>query len=92
MMMNQSETDKIYDILVKHAGAPESPMQRMSFHRFMNVPGNEFRFGGKLGFGGKFWKKDSQRDYRVSCYQEDEKNFPEMEEVAKKTNEELSKI
>lgn len=60
----------IFNILMAECGAIES--DRDQFMRwFIEGPGIEFRIGGKLGFGGKFWKNSDR--YYVSCYPEDMK-------------------
>jgi len=55
--------DVVYDILVTHAGAPES--MRDNFVHYWGTP--EYRFGGLFGFGGKFWYSN----FTVNCYSED---------------------
>lgn len=63
--------DEVYDILVEHAGAPES--DRSSFVAYC-APlsfGHEWRFQGNLGFGGKFYADFRGRNLRVGCYSED---------------------
>ena len=43
--------NRIYDVLVAEAGASEYFRQDFLYH----FGTHEFRFGGDLGFGGKFW-------------------------------------
>ena len=60
---------RTYDILVNICGASED--MRDSFiqnHLDKNYP-HEWRFIGKLGYGGKYWR--TGRCY-VTCYREDE--------------------
>lgn len=45
----------------------------------------EFRFGGKLGFGGKFYRSGTR--WYISCYREDE--TPEREAIIERTNARL---
>jgi hypothetical protein len=69
-----------WEVLVKYAGAYENPRhdnrerarflsacldESYSFHNAF-----EYRFGGELGFGGKFWRQDGS--LFVTCYYEDE--------------------
>ena len=62
----------VWDILVAHAGAYEKDRDRFVqaclvkdyFGRL-----TEWRFGGHLGFGGKFWRNDGR--LYISCYKED---------------------
>lgn len=82
---------KMYDILVKHAGAREDSYDRKSFvqqainwdYRF----GFEYRFMGSLGGGGKIWLP-LHRDPYVNCYQENE--TPDRKKSIEKANEALS--
>jgi hypothetical protein len=79
-----AKADKIYEVLVKLAGAPDRPIDRWQFashlaeveekKRQRTLPGgagDEYRFGGALGAGGKVWYGTS-RGWRVNCYREDE--------------------
>jgi len=59
--------NEVYEILVEKAGAHPSLLEKMSFVRSQPTP--EYRFIGRLGFGGKFWV-NLGRIY-VNCYQED---------------------
>lgn len=70
--------NEIFDILVEHAGVYDSESNRRQFiyHQGSkpdkwNKSGgcNEYRFGGKLGFGGKFWHNNYR--FYVNCYCED---------------------
>ena len=83
--MNAETANKVYDILVKECGASEA--ERFSFvtEFTSEVPTNEWRFCGNLGFGGKFWI----RGY-VTCYQEDK--TPERLAMIEKANEQLKVI
>ena len=79
--------DDIYDILVDECGAPER--QRAMFVHYLHEDqgsfGHEYRFQGKLGFGGKFHK---HRDKMwVSAYQED--YTPERLAMIEAANERL---
>lgn len=70
------QADKAYDILVQHAGARDKPDDRTSFVWSMTDAKHhcyEYRFGGSLGFGGKF-RNDGNHDDTpyVDCYREDE--------------------
>ena len=88
--MTEQETNEIYSILVEQAGAVNDTLSRGEFCHFMNNSrASEFRFQGNLGFGGKFWKPQGIKGYRVDCYQED---MTEKETVIEKTNKALSKL
>ncbi len=76
----QLNANKVFDVLVKYAGARES--LRDDFVH--NHPCQEYRFQGNLGFGGKYYSRGN----RVSCYQEDE--TPERAQIIKQTNHHLT--
>jgi hypothetical protein len=68
----ESLRDAIYDVLVRECGAHDSETDRLQWAVFWkNGPPNEYRFIGKLGFGGKVWISRSEPPH-VSCYREDE--------------------
>ncbi|MBK8037669.1 MAG: hypothetical protein IPK22_11115 [Verrucomicrobiaceae bacterium] len=61
--------DSVFDALKNIGGAHESMRQDFIYHHARSAdPCDEYRFQGKLGFGGKYWRKEN----RVSCYREDE--------------------
>jgi hypothetical protein len=66
--------DQVWTILVEECGAPDDELSRRSFiHIMLNEPDTmEYRFQGKLGFGGKFWPGGDFYPPHVSCYMEDE--------------------
>lgn len=71
MSLTVEQAERVYNILVEHAGASPDPDERLAFTSLQvveHVP--EYRFIGGLGFGGKFWI-DSDRWF-VTCYREDE--------------------
>lgn len=57
---------KVYDILLE-AGATEN--WRTDFVLHMSGTTQEYRFGGMLGFGGKFYNMAGR--WYISCYPED---------------------
>lgn len=67
--MNTKYAHLIYDILVDECGA--NPEQRQAFVIAQTTywP-SEYRFGGCLGSGGKFW--NSGGNWYINCYKEDE--------------------
>lgn len=59
----------VYNVLVSMAGARESERsQFVALHARFSPPCDEYRFGGELGFGGKYWRETNE----VTCYHEDE--------------------
>jgi len=79
--------NKVYDILVNLGGASADISYReafiFNFSKKEIFPDREWRFQGKLGFGGKYRNELNS----VDCYQEDE--TPERLELIAKINEEL---
>jgi hypothetical protein len=83
--------NKVWDILVEHAGALDRGHYRETFvAAFLTAKHRayEFRFGGHLGFGGKFWRTDNR--FYVSCYHEDE--TPDRLAVIEATNKLLAEL
>ncbi len=84
----------VWNILVNLCGAPEHLksdfLYRMKEHGERGTASGslEFRFCGRLGFGGKVYITD--RGVRVSCYPEDES--VERRDVIVKANQELAKL
>ena len=67
--MEATNWDKVYTILVEECGAAESEREYfVSQHTEEHI--REWRFGGSLGFGGKF--RDNGNGLSVDCYREDE--------------------
>jgi hypothetical protein len=67
--LSEKKANAIYDILTSKAGANEAMRDTFIYHHCKSRYGcDEFRFGGKLGFGGKYYSHTNT----VSCYTEDE--------------------
>lgn len=67
--------EKVYAVLVQHAGArdDEDELNGFVFHQSRENPPQEWRFCGKLGFGGKLWRRSyGKPSLYVTCYKEDE--------------------
>lgn len=92
-MLTKNTANKVYDILVEHAGAGDYECARMNFvyHQTNEFVG-EWRFQGKLGFGGKFYRSRSSydRQMRVDCYPEDMSD--ERKAIIAATNSALENI
>ena len=66
--MTVEKANRIYDILVEIGGASTDYRNDFIYHHTKESnPCEEWRFGGKLGFGGKYRSVDN----RVDCYSED---------------------
>src|SRR5687767_9908335 len=76
---------KVYDIIIEECGA--TPTDKFHFlgnkHDFI-----EWRFQGKLGFGGKLWNNNYK--IYVSCYPEDLNN--ERQNIIDTTNKKLEQL
>jgi hypothetical protein len=78
----------IYDILVRVCGAPEHYRNDFIFAQARENWPIEWRFQGKLGFGGKFWRNNGRK--YVNCYPEDE--TPKRLEIIRQANEQLKQF
>lgn len=81
----------IWYILTLHAGAEDNGWMKDNFVYLQSDPDtrvDEFRFGGGLGFGGKFWV--DRRKWYVNCYKED--LTPEREAMIEATNQALKEL
>ena len=87
MLITKEKANKVYDLLVSIGGATEQDRSSFVYHHCVDKYGcSEWRFCGKLGFGGKYrstWNG-------VSYYSEDE--TPERLELKNQLNEMLQKI
>ena len=85
--ISEDKANKIYDLLVSIGGASEHERDNFVYHHSKIKEGcDEWRFCGKLGFGGKYYSKRNV----VSCYKEDENK--ERSEIIVKLNKELKKL
>lgn len=85
--MNAEKANKIYDLLVNIGGALESERDDFIFEHVGSEYGcQEWRFSGKLGFGGKYRSERNE----VDCYREDE--TPKRLKIIEELNNELSKL
>lgn len=86
-LLTEERANKIFDILVAEAGASENDRDDFVYHHCIDKDGcREYRFQGKLGFGGKYrstWNG-------VTYYPEDE--TPDKKAIAEKVNELLKEI
>ena len=81
------EADEVYTILASTCGAPESFRSAFAHHFTEADWPNEWRFGGHLGMGGKFYRDDER--LRVGCYREDETD--DRREMIEKANAQLER-
>ncbi len=63
-----AEASAVYDILIKHVDAPVSLRENFIIVMVSGDANSEYRFQGKLGFGGKYRPATN----KVECYKEDE--------------------
>src|SRR6478736_2515906 len=88
--MTEALANKVYDVLVNLGGAHESSRDSFVFDHTTDRNVTEWRFQGKLGFGGKF----RSRRFTVDCYQEDEATVERFygKNLIPDINEELQKL
>jgi len=85
--LTEERANTIYDILVSEGGARKSERNDFIYHHCTNEYGCvEWRFQGKLGFGGKYRSTWNE----VTYYLEDETN--EMAVIKIKINKLLKNI
>lgn len=90
-MLSKGTAERIYDILVKHAGANahEDSRERFVTYQMDHDEAEEYRFCGKLGFGGKF-RRSRFHGWYVNYYPED--TTKERDAMEKATNEALKAL
>lgn len=84
--LSEPVANAIYDILIADAGAEESGRQAFVLSTKEGI--TEYRFQGKLGFGGKFWIAHGR--WYVNAYPEDEDGLAKSAIV--KINRELTTL
>ena len=85
--MWKKEPNQVYDVLTGLLGAPER--ERASFICWWGgLRDKEYRFCGRLGFGGKFWRTSDA--WYVSCYRENES--PERIALIEEANDSLKRL
>ena len=84
--MQKKKANSIYDLLVAIGGAVESERDSFVYHHCKEDECTEWRFQGKLGYGGKYRSQTNS----VDCYIED--YTPERKKIINELNEALSKI
>jgi hypothetical protein len=86
-LLSKDKANKVYDLLVSIGGATERMRESFIHTHCVNENGcGEWRFQGKLGFGGKYFSRNN----RVCFYTEDE--TPERNEIRTQLNAELVKL
>jgi len=88
--LTHEQANRVYDILVAHAGEVEGSHSRNDFvyHQTSGFC-SEYRFMGGLGFGGKFWRRGAIG--YVNAYVENEA-FPGIRAMIDATNQALDKL
>jgi hypothetical protein len=81
---------QIWQVLVDVCGATDSKDNKSMFlfRQTNDDPPNEYRFGGHLGHGGKFWNEHDR--WHVTCYREDE--TPTTRKLIDIANQALEKL
>lgn len=89
LALTPDQAEAVYNVLCCCCGA--DPRERQSFtyhHTDAKYPSTEYRFGGFLGFGGKF-RNTSDHIY-VDCYKEEE--TPENRYMIARANADLAEL
>ena len=84
--MTPKQANGVYDLLVRDGGASESMRGEFISYHTSDVNCPEWRFGGKLGFGGKYYGREN----RVGCYSEEDTK--ERRQLIDSINVKLKKI
>jgi hypothetical protein len=85
--LTEEFANQVWDILVKHVGALEADRDMFVYaHTNLVNPCFEWRFGGKFGFGGKYW---SERN-AITYYSED--RTKKLDTLEKKVNKLLGEL
>lgn len=81
--------NKVFDILVAHAGVADTKAKREDFlFHLCGDSTTEYRFQGNLGFGGKFRRHGGE--HYIYCYPED--LTPERQKIIDLVNQELETV
>ena len=91
-MISEAEANNVWDILIREAGAADSDVDRFAFlhHTVGQDYVQEYRFCGRLGFGGKVFLREQGTGWRVYYYPEDRN--AEREAICERTNAALREI
>lgn len=84
--MTEEIANKIYDVLCQMGGADQSMRDSFVHHHTTDEDCREWRFSGKLGFGGKYYSEVN----KVDCYPEDRNKDRKI--LIKKINHALNDI
>lgn len=88
LKLTEEQARDVYDILVRCCGAYNGSDDWNQFIYHQTTGCQEYRFQGKLGFGGKFWNGPS--GWFVTCYSED--LTPARQTMLDETNEALKEL
>jgi len=87
--MTPEVANDIYNILVEECGAPESMRENFVYSQ-TNEFIKEWRFQGRLRFGGKFWRRRDDSQWDVNYYPEDQ--TAERDAMQARANERLADL
>ena len=82
--------DRIWTILVEEAHAQDGERDRSSFIYHQGKGCTEYRIGGPLGYGGKFWNNAGR--WYVNTYPETIEHQPNLRDLIEKTNRRLESL
>jgi hypothetical protein len=90
-VITEAVANQVWDILVKEAGANEGVEREAFLHHAVGQNYvQEYRFQGRLGFGGKVFLREQDVGWRVYYYSEHRND--EREEIRKRTDAALATI
>lgn len=92
--LTAEQANAIYDVLVRHAGAADWMVDDFVADQTEGAC-REYRFGGALGFGGKFRRNpgtDGTERWYVDTYPETTQAQPQLHEVINRTNSALAAL
>lgn len=80
--------NQIWTILIEEAGSREDERSAFIYHQGKGC--TEFRIGGPLGYGGKFWNNAGR--WYINTYPETLAREPKLADIITKTNKRLESL
>ena len=87
-ILSSAIANQIWTILIEEAGSREEERSAFIYHQGKGC--TEFRIGGPLGYGGKFWNNSGR--WYVNCYREDLDRKPELAAIILRVNARLESL
>ena len=80
--------NQIWTILIEEAGSREAERSAFVYHQGKGC--TEFRIGGPLGYGGKFWNYNGR--WYINTYPETLEREPSLANIIERTNKRLESL